>query len=202
MLEESGEISVDLFRRILDAVHIEKGAPTQYSNICDLKNGKLYLYHFHNFDDVKVFDLEEELKKGAHSLDIPDLFPGNPAFAAFEKAREEEKEAIRKKKRDRSIGPEVFDDYTGNYLLTEAEYAGATFGVFREGEKLMGKLMAGLSEVYEIELIPCAKDRFFQVVNYGTLEFRFQRDENGAVERLTREILGRTWSAVKTKGGK
>jgi len=77
MLEQSNEISIDLFKNILDAVHIENYYPTQYSNIYDIKNGLIYLYYYHNFDHSIIFNLDEELKKGEHLYLIQSLFNGN-----------------------------------------------------------------------------------------------------------------------------
>ena len=51
MLENSGEISIDLFRSTLDAVHAEGLMPTVYSNIYDLKNGEIYVFNFHNYNE-------------------------------------------------------------------------------------------------------------------------------------------------------
>ena len=73
MLENSDEVSVPAFRRILMAVHQEADSPTLYSNIYDLKRRVVYLYHFHNFENVVVLDLAEELKKGKRELDLPVL---------------------------------------------------------------------------------------------------------------------------------
>ncbi len=77
MLEQSDEISIDLFKNILDAVHIEKYYPTQYSNIYDLKNGLIYLYYYHDFDYSIILNLEEELNQGEHYYQIPSLFNNN-----------------------------------------------------------------------------------------------------------------------------
>jgi len=77
MLEQSDEISIDLFKNILDAVHIEQYSPTQYSNIYDLKNGLIYLYYYHDFDNSIILDLEEELNQGEHYYQIPALFNNN-----------------------------------------------------------------------------------------------------------------------------
>ena len=38
------------------------------------RNGVLYLYNFHHFEEVVEFNLEEELKKGKKTYDIPSLF--------------------------------------------------------------------------------------------------------------------------------
>jgi len=72
MLEAGSKASVQLCESILDAVHTEY---TQYSNIYDLKKRIVYLYHFHDFDNVIEIDLLEELKKEKNSYDIESLFP-------------------------------------------------------------------------------------------------------------------------------
>jgi hypothetical protein len=77
-----GDVSIELFRRILAATHQEGGASTQYSNIYDLKARVMYLYHFHNFENVVGIDLAEELRKGARKLEIPSLFPRTYAWEA------------------------------------------------------------------------------------------------------------------------
>lgn len=76
MLEDAGEnVTVDLCRRVLAATHKEADHPTQYSNIYDLKRRVMLLYHFHNYENVVEIDLARELRKGAHSVSIPSLFP-------------------------------------------------------------------------------------------------------------------------------
>ncbi|NMH89008.1 carcinine hydrolase/isopenicillin-N N-acyltransferase family protein [Flavivirga algicola] len=69
------ELSVDYFKSILDSVH-EEGVfnNTLYSNIFDLKNGIIYLYHWHQFDEVAVLKVNEELAKGSINIRIKDLF--------------------------------------------------------------------------------------------------------------------------------
>ena len=85
MLERAGAgISVDLFRRILAATRQESaGSTTLYSNVYDLTSRTMYLYHFHDYDHVVAFRLDDELKKGERALDIPSLFPRNAAADAF-----------------------------------------------------------------------------------------------------------------------
>ncbi len=75
ILKNSKTASIALVREVLSATHSEFFYPTLYSNIYDLKNKKIYLYNFHDFEHAVVLDLAEELKKGKKSYDIPSLFP-------------------------------------------------------------------------------------------------------------------------------
>ena len=62
MLTESTIASVPHFRDILEATHRNTlGSKTLYSNIYDLKEGLVYLYYLHNFENEVVIDLSEEL---------------------------------------------------------------------------------------------------------------------------------------------
>jgi tetratricopeptide (TPR) repeat protein len=88
MLENMKELTVDYLRKILAAVHQEGANPTIYSNICDLINKEIYLYNFHNFEEVAKLNLEEELKRGEHSYEIISFFPRKiHAQKSFEEAQ-------------------------------------------------------------------------------------------------------------------
>ena len=70
-----GEMSIESIASVLDAVHFEGPAVnTLYSNIFDVTNGDIYLYYFHQFEEVVKLNLEEELAKGRHTYRISDLF--------------------------------------------------------------------------------------------------------------------------------
>jgi hypothetical protein len=78
MLEAAAALSVEYIRDVMAAVH--QGGPgsrTLYTNVYDLANRLVYLYHFYDYEHVVVIDLEEELAKGAHVYDLPALFPPN-----------------------------------------------------------------------------------------------------------------------------
>ena len=75
IFNRSDKLTIDVIREILSATHAEGDYPTNYSNICDLKNGIVYLYNFHNFEQVVTFSLKEELKKGRRIQEISSLFP-------------------------------------------------------------------------------------------------------------------------------
>lgn len=78
-------VTVEAFRDILEAVH--EPAPetrgTLYSNIYDLDNKLIYLYLFHDFDNVHIIDVAEELSKGQHVVPLNDYFPNNSREADF-----------------------------------------------------------------------------------------------------------------------
>jgi hypothetical protein len=68
-------LDVEQLRMILDAVHQEGPASnTVYSNIFDLRQGLIYLYHWYQFDEAVVLDVEESLAQGASSGRIRSLF--------------------------------------------------------------------------------------------------------------------------------
>lgn len=69
------ELTVDYFKSILDSVH-QEGIfnTTLYSNIFDLKKGIIYLYYWHQFDEVVKINVKDELAKGKVYINIKDLF--------------------------------------------------------------------------------------------------------------------------------
>jgi uncharacterized protein (TIGR03435 family) len=88
MLDRAGNVAtVELFRDILSATHQGGSAPTQYSNVYDLRARTMYLYYFHDYSRVVTLRLDDELKKGDRIVDIPSLFPPNAAAEQFAKTR-------------------------------------------------------------------------------------------------------------------
>jgi choloylglycine hydrolase len=78
MFDSAGELSVPLIRSILSATHQEGNYPTVYSGIYDLKAGLIYVYRNHNFKKEMIFNLDDELKKGAHTVKLSKLFSVQP----------------------------------------------------------------------------------------------------------------------------
>ncbi len=79
ILSSQEEPTLDLIRRALSASAF--AAPfcqTLYSTICDLRQKRIFLYHFHNFEECVTFDLGEELSKGEAEYTIPSLFAVRP----------------------------------------------------------------------------------------------------------------------------
>lgn len=66
-----------------DTMHVcrsRNGDGTLLTSIWDTKEGLVYLYFYHTYDSTVQFDLAEELAKGDHIINIPDLFPKNLEF--------------------------------------------------------------------------------------------------------------------------
>ncbi len=85
---------INSISNILNKVSQKGQGPTIYSNVCDLKNNIIYLYHFHNFDKLVTLNLDKELKKGKHMLRIEELFPENPEYIAFEQQTKKDFEEL------------------------------------------------------------------------------------------------------------
>jgi len=74
LLTNNDGISEYLFGCILAATHQEGKYPTQYSQIYNLTDKIIYLFYFHNFDEMIVIKLNQELNRGARSYNLPTLF--------------------------------------------------------------------------------------------------------------------------------
>lgn len=61
MLENMTNLSIDYFRSICNATHVEN---TIYSTIYDLRQEKIYVHYFYDYEKVLEIDLNEELAKG------------------------------------------------------------------------------------------------------------------------------------------
>ena len=83
LLTECQEDRFLCIRHILAATHQERDYPTLYSNIYDLNARRVYVYHFHDFQEEVVIDLEKELQSMPGVLDLPTLFPPNDAARSF-----------------------------------------------------------------------------------------------------------------------
>jgi len=92
-IQDEDDLTVDYFKSILDATHVEdgqfEGAPvnTLYSNIYDLRNGIIHLYYWHQFDEVVKLDVAERIGKGAFKSRISDLFSKETVDRALAKNR-------------------------------------------------------------------------------------------------------------------
>ena len=66
-----------------DTMHVcrkRNGDGTLLTSIWDTDSLSVNLYFYHSYDTVVHFNLAEELAKGDHALNVPDLFPPNSEF--------------------------------------------------------------------------------------------------------------------------
>ncbi len=63
------------------------GNGTFFSTLFEPDSGRVHIYFYHDYEHPVTFDLREELAKGAHTLDLPTLFPPNAEFRALQAYR-------------------------------------------------------------------------------------------------------------------
>jgi hypothetical protein len=83
LLSQAKTLSVSLLKNLLNQTHQEGNLSTQYSNIYDLKRGIIYVYLFHDFENVYVIDLKKELTKGYRMEILASHFPVSFALQTF-----------------------------------------------------------------------------------------------------------------------
>lgn len=75
--------SLDYCTALSDTMHVcrsRNGDGTLLTSIWDTKAKLVNLYFYHSYDTAVQFVLSEELAKGNHVVNIPELFPPNPEF--------------------------------------------------------------------------------------------------------------------------
>ena len=93
-IKDEEDLTVEYFRDILDAAHVESArGNTLYSNVFDLKNGIIYLYYWHQFEEVATLNVAEEIAKKTQPTRLRDLFSKETV-----KQAEEEFQNYKKKK--------------------------------------------------------------------------------------------------------
>lgn len=191
MLENCENISIESFRRILAATHQEGDHNgTLYSNVYDLKAGLVYLYHFHNFEDEVVIDLEKELKKGRHAYDLPSLFPKSYAAESMLKVYLERKDT-----KAENIDPKMFDSYIGIYKMPENIAPHTLIAITRRGKKLYGFYPDDPSN----ELMRQSENHFLNITKNGRIKVSFQKNETGKVTGISVESEGINFTAEKIR---
>jgi hypothetical protein len=104
-IESEDDLTVEYFLSVLKASYTRY---TTYSTIYDPVHGIAYLYNQHNFDEVCVFNLEDELKKGYHTYYVPSLFPEEePEELKPSEEPEKSQEAKEAQESDKSLSEEA-----------------------------------------------------------------------------------------------
>jgi len=183
-------LSIENMRDVLDAVHVEEGSQTLYSNVYDLTQRRVYVYYFHDYEHSVVFDLAEELAQGAHSYDLPALFPPNPA--AEEWAAEPISRYWQAIDSRRATGEDLpnLSVYEGEYSMPPGwASVGATAVVSASDESLV----LHFPDASRFELHPETDTRFFHVGFRGPdpatiFEVEFTLDQAGRVVAMVMQL--------------
>jgi hypothetical protein len=186
LLKNSKNPTVELFRRILDSVHYEnpEGINTLYSNIYDLKNGLIYLYNFHNYQNVVVLNLKKELAKGMHIYELPSLFPVTFSSTRFIRYKTEEFTKLLKEKVDiKGIDPQIFNIYTGKYKVTDdMEFPQGSSIELALIDNQLTMMIADDYNLREFKLYPTSENEFIHIFSSGdgffTVSFTKDEKEN------------------------
>jgi len=124
-LLEGGKRDLDLARAVLSNTHSEGQNATKYSVICDLTNQIMYIYYFHDFEEVYVLDLEEELKQGRRRFPLKDLFSEKwqeRVWTAAYTAREPDEEAEINQAGYNLLGLDLVDEAIRVFTLNTERY--------------------------------------------------------------------------------
>jgi hypothetical protein len=186
LLENVETLSVESMRDVLDAVHMDESVQTLYSNVYDLRNKAVYLYFFHDYDDVVVLDLEKELAQGYHAHALPSLFPPNQAAEDWARPKLRRYNALIESKLAADLTPEVLQAYAGTYELPEGwGPPDQTLAVIAQEQSLLLRF----PDYRQHELFPETATEFFHVAFQDSefvtaYEARFGLDEERRVEYL------------------
>ncbi len=199
MLEDADNISVDLVKRVLAATHLENRYPsssTLYSYICDLKRRIVYLYHFHNFQNEVIIDLEAELAKGARTIDLPDLFPKTFVAENFKISSPGEIEKMKAKyTHNVKVGEELLNTYTGEYQRNTPEGSLIIFKISTVGGKLFSEVEGGGKN----ELLAASDNDFAIILGERIINVTFVKDSNEKVEKMRIVDGGQVFYANRVK---
>jgi hypothetical protein len=182
MFEGAATISVELMRDILKETQLGDENPTQYSTIYDLKQKQIYLYFFHDFEEVKVFDLTEELAKGYHVYKIVNLFPDNYYYMLFERTERARQQGLRIFYSPTEQDSLDYSNFLGDFQGPEnLDMAFDYYSVdYVEGDFV---LKMTPDRVW-LKLEPISPTEFFHVSYFDNFKIAFLPEENGDVNRF------------------
>lgn len=187
-------VNKDLVRRLLSDTHQEGKYPTQYSNIYDLRNGLIYVYHFHNYENVFEINIEEELSKGEHTIELPALFPTSNASEAYKNTIQKEMEKRFAERKVTTLDNDDLEKYVGVYEFDSETMPGYSAEVSRENNRLFIEI----SFLDKAEILPESMTDFFLVGTNETFEFTFKPDAIEDSIQLIAKMYGMEMRATRS----
>lgn len=194
-LENMGHPSVASFKDLLKAIHMEGLSYTLYSNIYDLKGKLIYLYYFHNYEDVVVLNLEEELAKGVHAYDLPALFPPNPRAENWAAPILQKYSNLIQSRLDESVSQDILKAYAGEYEMLEGwGEPDKTLTIISQDQSLFLRF----PDYHQHELFPASRTDFYYIAFLESgftiaYEVHFSLDEEGRILYLDLLLGGETF---------
>jgi hypothetical protein len=177
LLSQAGNYSVELFRQILDATHQEDHAQTVYSQVYDLKQGLIYLYLFHDFQNGIVLNLADELAKGSHIASVASLFPEDQAYEQWSLQMTDNSRTFYEYRIDKSMKPASLGYLVGEYL-EQGDASASPVRIYLEENQLY---LQNTNEL-PLEVYPeSASTVFHPFYNNTELRLAFQRNVLGQV---------------------
>lgn len=195
IIRKTDQITVDVARKILSATHQEGKYPTQYSYVFDATEGKIYLYHFHNFENAVVLNLNEELKKGKNSYEIKSLFPETFAADKYWEPFVDSMKTRLAKRRVVDISERILKNYVGVYQVDPSIWPGE----FLEVTCKEGKLFIEASFLLKTEIFPESDNQFFLIGLDEPFEFNFISDSSSPNLQLIANMFGMEVGCRKIK---
>jgi len=163
-LREPGAVSVEAFSGILKGSMQFFANPTQYSNVYDLKNRVVYLYNFRRTQEIIRFDLREELAKGNHYYDIPEI----------DTQLDQPLQVDGKTLPAVTVDPGILKRYTGTYRISPEQ----SFTVTVKNGVLYGQVKGMTPKQYR----PASETKFF--LTFCDQQITFLLDEEDDVTAL------------------
>ncbi len=192
MLDGAEAVTVDLFREILDATHVEGDCPTLYSNVYDLTNRRVYLYYYHDYENVVVLDLEAELARGVRTLDLPALFPPNEQAERWAAPAVERLGQERALRPAAHVDPAVLEAYVGRYEVPgEMGLPYPFFGVALDGDTLLFQLK---TDKGWYPLTPQSETSFYHLSFNDDFSIEFVPDASRGISHMVYTQPGRTYT--------
>lgn len=182
LLEKSPDADLNTVRKILSDTHSEGQDVTLYSYIADLTHGKVYVYHFHNFENAVVLDLKEELSKNSHVYTLGSLFPFTVAAESWEYWKRKELNDLRESRIFKDFDFSSLKAYSGNFEIYEPDVMAKQVLSVRSEDR---SLKLQLNEGGDYELIPDSPHSF-SMLEYGGLDFKctFPKNEKNVADEI------------------
>jgi hypothetical protein len=176
-LSQAAGYSVKLFRQILDVTRQDHYVQTVYSQVYDLKQGLIYLYLFHDFQNGTVLNLAAELAKGPHMVSVASLFPENQTYDLWSSQQIDQWKFLFSYRIDAAMKPANLGYLAGKYWI-QGDASPSPIRIYLEKNQLYLQKPNELP----LELYPdSANTVFHPFYNNVELKLAFQRNLLGQV---------------------